>query len=115
MSAQALMGNSFYEKMIEDLDRLPASVQEWIKGMQETFSETVYNNPWALRHVPDYLKTQKMCNRAVEKDPWLLERVPDCFKTPEMSIKGVEKDPWLLKDVPNHFKTQEMYDEAVRE
>ena len=44
--------------MIKDLDRLPANVQEWIKGMQETFNEVVCNNPWALMYVPDFLKTK---------------------------------------------------------
>ena len=71
MSAQAakLMGNSFYGKMMEDLDRLPENVQEGIKGMRETFNEAMRNNPWVLRYVPDFLKTKEMCIRAVDKNP----------------------------------------------
>ena len=54
------MGNSFYGRMIEGLDRLPANAQKWIKGMQEMFTEVVRNNPWALKHVPDPFKTEEM-------------------------------------------------------
>ena len=33
------------------------------------FNEAVYNNPWALSHVLDFLKTKEMCVKAVEEDP----------------------------------------------
>ena len=63
------MGKSFYGKMIEDLDRLPAYIQGWIKWMHEMFNEAVRNNPWALRHIPDGFKTEEVCNEAVEVGP----------------------------------------------
>ena len=69
MSARALMGD-FYEELMEDFDCLPANVQGWIKGMQETFNEIMRTMPNALRHVPDSLKTKKICEKAVEDDPW---------------------------------------------
>ena len=47
--AAKLMGNSFYEKIIESLDCLPANTQEWIKEVQEIFNDPVHNNPYALR------------------------------------------------------------------
>ena len=31
--------------------------------------------------IPDYFKTQDMCNKAVEKDPWSLVEATDHFKT----------------------------------
>ena len=70
MSARALMGDSFYEELMEDFDCLPANVQGWIKGMQETFNEIMRTMPNALRHVLDSLKTKKICEKAVEDDPW---------------------------------------------
>ena len=33
-----------------------------------------------MTEVPDYFKTQGMCNKAVEKGPWSLTEVPDHFK-----------------------------------
>ena len=37
----------------------------------------VYIRPNVLRLVPDDLKTQEMCNEAIQIDPWLLYDVPD--------------------------------------
>ena len=68
VSSQALMGDSFYEEIMKDLDALPANVQGWIKGMQETFNEIMRTMPNALRHVPDPLKTKEMCIRTVEEN-----------------------------------------------
>ena len=34
-----------------------------------------------LEYVPDHLKTDKMCEKAVENDPWSLKYVPDWFVT----------------------------------
>ena len=38
---------------------------------------------------------------------WINE-VPDHLKTQGLCIKAVEKGAWLLKYVLNHFQTQEM-------
>ena len=107
MSAQALMEIIFYEKMIEDLDPLPVSVQEWIRGMKETFNEIVYSNSWALRHVPNFLKTKEICIKVVEKDPWLFGNVPEYLKTQEMYDKAVRDYLFSLQFVPDWFVTYE--------
>ena len=106
MSAQAakLMVDSFYEKMMEDLDRLPVNTQEWIKWMQETFNGIVCNDPWALRHVPYFLKTKEMCIRTVEENPWQLKDVPDNFKTQEIYDKAVRSNPSSLSFILTTLK-----------
>ena len=43
--------------------------------------------------IPDRLKTQAMCEKAIEKNPQQLKSVPDCFRTQEMCSKAVEEDP----------------------
>ena len=95
MSAPAvkLMGDSFYGKMI--------------KGMQKTYNEAVHNNPWALRHVPDWFKIREMCIKAVEACLWQLKDVPDHFKTQEMCDKTVGDYPFLSRFVPDYFITQQ--------
>ena len=115
MSAQAakLMGNSFYGKMMEDLDCLSENVQECIKGMRNTFNEAIRNNPWVLRYVPDFLKTKEICIRAIDKNPWQLKDVPHNFKTQEIYDKAVRGDPHSLSFIPDHFKTQEMCNRVV--
>ena len=54
MSEQAarLMGNSFYEKMIEDLDRLPPNVQEWIKGTAGNVQRGRVQQPMGIEACP---------------------------------------------------------------
>ena len=47
-------------------------------------------------YIPDHLKTQYMCNDAVERDVWMFKYVPDRLKTQEMCV-----------DV-DHLKTQYM-------
>ena len=42
-----------------------------------------------LTLVPDNLKTQEMCNEAVNIDPWLLFDVPDRFRNPRKRIRAI--------------------------
>ena len=44
-------------------------------------NEEVDIEPRSLALVPDRVKTQEMCNKAVHRDPWLLEYVPDWLVT----------------------------------
>ena len=78
-------------------------------------NEAMRINTLSLPYVPDHLKTQEMCKRAVEKDPYTLKFVPDHFKTQEMCKKVAEEYPWWLKDVPDHLKTREMCERAVED
>ena len=53
----------------------------------------VYIIPSFTNFVPDDLKTQEMCNKAVSIDPWLLHDVPDSLKTQKMCNEALEKAP----------------------
>ena len=57
--------------------------------------------------VSDHLKTEKMCNAAVEKYGGTLRYVPDCLKTDEMYERAVENDLCNLKFIPDWFVTQQ--------
>ena len=46
-------------------------------------NEALEVNSWLLYDVPDYLKTQKMCDKVVEDDSSSLQFVPDWFVTLE--------------------------------
>ena len=39
--------------------------------------KNVEDSPWHLIDVPEHLKTEEMCNKAVDKYPLLLVEVPD--------------------------------------
>ena len=64
----------------------------WIKEAFNRFTPGVYN--MALRNlefVPDHLKTQEMCNKAVRIEPCSLAFIPDYLKTQKMWDDAVRK------------------------
>ena len=61
-------------------------------------NEAVHRDPYALRYVPDNLKTQGMCNEEVHKSRWCLKYVPDHLKTEEMYNKAVSTDVQLVAE-----------------
>ena len=69
--------------------------------------------PRFTKLIPDGLKTQEMCNKAVEKASWLLLSVPVHFRTWGMCNWAVEKCLHPLRFIPDHPKTQEMCEKAV--
>ena len=58
-----------------------------------------------LKETPEHLKTQEICNEAVQMEPCTMTFVPDHFKTHDMCNKAVCMEPLLLKHVPDHLKT----------
>ena len=67
-----------------------------------------------LKLIPDDLKTQKMCNGAIEKAPWLIHYVPAHLMTWEMCSRPVERCLHHLRFILSHLKTEEMCKEKVR-
>ena len=63
--------------------------------------------------VPNHLKTQKMCSKAVRMETHSLEIVPYYFNTQEMCNKAVRIESYTLKHVPDHLETQQMCSKAV--
>ena len=61
-------------------------------------------NSWIVT-ILDHLKTQEMCNEAVDIEPLSLAYVPDHFKTQEMCDKVVCNNLCMLLFVPDHFWT----------
>ena len=70
--------------------------------------------PYLLDFVPDHLKTQEMCTKAVCKNPYSLKFVPDPLESSEMCAEAVRKGPWSLRFVPIDLITQEIYNNAMK-
>ena len=71
--------------------------------------------PWSLEYVPDNLKTQEMCKKAMRsRVATFFFFVPDCFKIKKMCKKVVEAVPSWLEPVPDNFKTQGMCNKVVQ-
>ena len=66
------------------------------------------------QHVPDGLKTQDMCNKAVEVEGGMFRNVPDKFKTQEMCDKAIMKDGSMLRFVPDNFIKDFMFQRFLR-
>ena len=63
-------------------------------------NEAIAKSSYALRYVPDYLKTQEMCKETVSNNPAVLFLVPDHLKTQGMCNEALEVNPWSLYDIP---------------
>ena len=59
-----------------------------------------------MRETSEHLKSQEMCNHAVQMKPCFLAYATDSFKAQDMCERGVEKNLWCLKYVSDHFKTE---------
>ena len=74
--------------------------------------------PAWVREIPEHLKMQEMCDKAVDMELCSLAYVSYRFKTEEMCKEAVHREPYTLPYVHdhfNHFKTQEMCNEAMHE
>ena len=60
------------------------------------FVEALELDPWQLNNIPDYFKTQKMCDKAVKDDPSSLQFVSDWFVTQQ------QIDVWYDDDYRDH-------------
>ena len=70
---------------------------------QDMCNHAVHNKP-LLSFVPDQYITQEMCNEVVYTMPKAFRGISDHFKTQDKCKKAVEKDPTMLKYVPDYFK-----------
>ena len=66
----------------------------------------VYIEPRFLKPIPDDLKTQEMCNEAIEKVLRLVYHVHVCFRTFGMCFRALEKCLHPLRFILDHLKTQ---------
>ena len=66
-------------------------------------------------YIPVKLRTQEMCDRAIDKYPWCFRFVADKFKTQELCEKAVDKYPENFEYVPDRYITQEMCEKTFDE
>ena len=112
-----LFKNAFWY-IVEGAYTVLLHMLKYVPGVQKACDEVVawhyrpllelYLLPMSgLFFIPDHLKTQEMCIKAVEVDPSFLRLVPDHLKTQGMCDKAVHNKPWLLKYVPDWFVTRQ--------
>ena len=71
---------------------------------QEMCEKAVEEYPWSLEYAHNNLKTQEMSEKAVEGKPGTLKFVSDRFNTHFLCFKAVEAVQWQLDEVPDHLK-----------
>jgi len=76
--------------------------------------EAVKENPEALLFTPEDQMTEELCLEAVKHNGWALQYVPPELKTLEVCLEAVKEGGTALKDVPDEFKTPEFCLEAIK-
>jgi len=74
-----------------------------------------YQNNYALRDVPENLKTAELCLEAIKKNGYELCYVPESLKTAELCLEAIKKNGDTLCYVPENLKTEELCIEAVKQ
>ena len=74
---------------------------------EEEEQEDCFDNPWALRFLPDQFKTEEMCIRALEVAVWQLKDISDHFKMQDMCDDAVWRSLFYLEYIPDWFVTEE--------
>ena len=79
----------------------------WIKETFNCFTTRAWNMALrSLEFVPDRLKTEEICNKAVSINPPSLAYVTDHLKTQEICDEAVRTEPYSLKFVPDHLRQE---------
>ena len=73
----------------------------------------VESDGYALRYVPDELKSEAVCAKAVESDGYNLRFVPKALMSEAVVSKAVERDGDALQYVPDELKTEAVCAKAV--
>ena len=58
--------------------------------------KTVDTYPCKIKFVPEYYKTQVMCNKAVSRCFFVFDSIPDWYKTQKMCDRVVSEDPFII-------------------
>ena len=62
--------------------------------------------PFESNSIPDWYKTQKMCDKAVLRDFFILKFGSCRYKTQEMCDKAILENAGTLKSVPSCYKNK---------
>ena len=73
----------------------------------------VESDGYALRYVPDELKSEAVCAKAVERNGYALQYVPDELKSEAVCAKAVESDGYALQYVPEALMNEAVVSKAV--
>jgi hypothetical protein len=70
--------------------------------------QTVTDNGWRLKEVPQSLQTQELCDAAIKRSCWAIEFCRDEFKTEANCLSAVRRNGQTIHHVPRRFVTSEM-------
>ena len=52
---------------------------------------------FTFEYVPDWFKTQEICDKAVDKCPFVFDSIPDQYKIYKMCDQIISEDPFKVK------------------
>ena len=76
--------------------------------MTQEMCDEVVNFFFVFDSIPDWHKSQEMCNRVVSENLFLIVYCPDEYVTPEMCDEAVDDSLATLKHIPDWFVTSKI-------
>ena len=98
-----------FEKVVAFISNLSKETSKEYQG----WLEEIYENGFALKYVPEELKTPELCELAVTSNGWALQYVPDELITPRLCYVAIKNDGTTLELVPEELRTFELCDKAI--
>ena len=91
-----------FEKVVAFISNLSKETSKEYQG----WLEEIYENGFALKYVPEDMRTYELCEIAVKNEGWALEFVPKEFKTKELCEIAVKEClKWIVKyELENLFE-----------
>jgi hypothetical protein len=80
---------------------------------EEICKIAVQQNGYALEYVPIKLRTEEICHLAVQQNGMALQYVPIKLRTEEICHLAIQQTGWALQYVPEKLKTEEICHLAI--
>ena len=98
-----------FEKVVAFISNLNKETSKEYQG----WLEEIYENGWALKDVPEELKTKELCEMAVKSHGFALAYVPEELRIPRLCYVAIKNDGTTLELVPEELRTFELCDKAI--
>ena len=76
--------------------------------------QSVTENGWNMRYVPQQVQTQELCDAAIKSICWAIQFCKEKFKTPDNCFSSIKRNGQCIEHVPKEFIDEKMCLAAVQ-
>lgn len=102
-----------YDVLVKKNARIPLNCMRVDNITEDICEDEIRINPLALQHVPNELKSKRLCMQAFASNVDVIEYFPTEYKTYDVCIEAVEKNGLNLEFVPEDIITEKLCFVAV--